>query len=68
MEMIVAGSAENNEAQIPYSLKVLDVTPRMASLRTDGSWGVDYIHLAKLDGEWKVVNVLWDGPTGEEQW
>ena len=32
----------------------------MASVRTDAYWGVDYMHLAKIDGEWKVVNVLWD--------
>jgi hypothetical protein len=36
------------------------MTPTMASLRTDAYWGVDYMHLAKIDGEWKIVNVLWD--------
>ena len=41
------------------------MTPRMASVRTDADWGVDYIHLAKLDGDWKVVNVLWDGATDQ---
>jgi histidine ammonia-lyase len=44
----------------PYSVKVLDMTPTMASVRTDAFWGVDYIHLAKMKGVWKIVNVLWD--------
>jgi putative lumazine-binding protein len=44
----------------PYSVKVLDMTPTMASVRTDAYWGVDYIHLAKMKGVWKIVNVLWD--------
>lgn len=65
MGAIAARSVEDDHS-IPYSVKVLDMTPRMASVRTDAQWGVDYIHLVKLDGEWKVVNVLWDGPTGEE--
>jgi hypothetical protein len=38
------------------------MTATMASVRTDADWGVDYMHLAKIDGEWKIVNVLWDKP------
>jgi hypothetical protein len=43
----------------PYSVKVLDMTPSMASVRTDAHWGIDYMHLAKINGEWRIVNVLW---------
>ena len=25
-------------------------------------WGVDYMHLAKYDGKWKIVNILWQSP------
>ena len=56
----IAERSVHEDRPIPYSVEVLDVTPRMASVRTDADWGVDYIHLAKLDGDWKVVNVLWD--------
>lgn len=62
----IAERSVHEDRPIPYSVEVLDVTPRMASVRTDADWGVDYIHLAKLDGDWKVVNVLWDGATGQE--
>jgi hypothetical protein len=65
MGAIAAGSVEEVHP-IPYSVRVLDVTPRMASVRTDAQWGVDYMHLAKLEGQWKVVNVLWDRPTEQE--
>lgn len=34
-------------------------------MRTDADWGVDYIHLVKLDGKWKVVNVVWDDEAGQ---
>jgi hypothetical protein len=25
-------------------------------------WGIDYMHLAKYDGKWKIVNILWQEP------
>ena len=43
-----------------YKVQVLDMSDRIASVRTDASWGIDYMHLARLNGEWRVVNVLWD--------
>ena len=56
---IAAGSVDEIPAH-PYSVRVLDVSGDMASVRTDAAWGVDYMHLGKIDGHWKVVNVLWD--------
>jgi hypothetical protein len=41
----------------PYSVRLLDMVGNMASVRTDADWGID---LAKIDGRWTVVNVLWD--------
>ena len=38
---------------------VLDLLDQTASIKLVASWGVDYMHLAKYDGEWKIVNVLW---------
>jgi hypothetical protein len=31
-----------------------------ASVRVYASGWVDYLHLAKWNGEWKIVNVLWE--------
>jgi hypothetical protein len=59
MKTIAAGSVDDPEKR-PYSVRVLDVAGNMASVRTDAEWGVDYMHLAKIDGGWRVVNVLWD--------
>jgi hypothetical protein len=57
---IAAGSVDE-PAKRPYSVRVLDLSRSMASVRTDADWGIDYMHLAKVDGRWRVVNVLWDG-------
>jgi hypothetical protein len=59
MKTIAAGSVDDPEKR-PYSVRVLDVAGNMASVRTDAEWGVDYMHLARIDGGWRVVNVLWD--------
>lgn len=40
---------------------IYEVLPYSASVKLVASWGVDYMHLAKYDGKWKIVNVLWQG-------
>ena len=30
-----------------------------ASAKLTAAWGVDYFHLAKYGGKWKIVHVLW---------
>ena len=39
---------------------ILDIYQNAASVRvTAGAW-IDYLHVAKWNGEWKIVNVLWE--------
>jgi len=40
-------------------IKVLDQLDRIAVARLDAEWGVDFFHLSKVDGEWKIMNVIW---------
>jgi hypothetical protein len=39
---------------------ILDVSPGTASVKTVSHQFIDYIHLAKVNGEWRIVNVLWE--------
>ena len=40
-------------------VKILDIFENTASVRLEmGSW-IDLMHMAKIGGEWKIVNVLW---------
>ena len=41
-------------------VKILDVYENMASVRVDAAQWIDYLHLARWNGEWKIVNVLWE--------
>ncbi|MBT8143602.1 MAG: nuclear transport factor 2 family protein [Gammaproteobacteria bacterium] len=38
---------------------ILDASHDMASVKARMHGWIDYLHLAKVDDEWKIVNVLW---------
>ena len=46
----------------PKDVIVYEVLDQTASAKVIASWGIDYLHLAKYDGTWKIVNVLWQSP------
>ena len=46
-------------AAAPKKVEILDVLNQTASAKLTASWGVDYFHLAKYEGKWKIVHVLW---------
>ncbi len=46
----------------PKEVVVFDVSDQTASAKLTAVWGIDYIHLAKYDGKWKFINVLWQTP------
>ncbi len=46
-------------AGAPKKVEILDVLNKTAAAKLTAAWGVDYFHLAKYDGKWKIVHVLW---------
>ena len=41
-------------------VRILDVYGNAASVRVRAATWVDYMHLAKSNGRWVIVNVLWE--------
>lgn len=41
-------------------VRILDVFGNAAAVRVDATSWVDYLHLGKVDGQWRIVNVLWE--------
>ncbi|MCP4572801.1 MAG: nuclear transport factor 2 family protein [bacterium] len=39
---------------------ILETTDKMAMAKSISPEFIDFIHLAKIAGEWKIVNVLWE--------
>ncbi len=41
-------------------VQILDIYANVASVRATMSGWIDYMHMAKIDGRWWIVNVLWE--------
>ena len=46
-------------ATAPKEVAVYEVVDQTASAKVTALWGIDYLHLAKYDGQWKIINILW---------
>jgi hypothetical protein len=46
-------------AASPKKITVFDVLDKIATAKVEAQWGIDYFHLAKVNGHWTIVNVLW---------
>ena len=51
-----------NPETAPKVVTILDLLDQTASVKLTAQWGVDYLHLARYDGRWMIVNVLWQTP------
>lgn len=47
-------------AQQKTEVTILDVFRNAASARIDAGPWIDYLHLARVNGRWVIVNVLWE--------
>ena len=41
------------------NITILDVYKTIATVRVESGSFIDYLHLGKTEGDWKIVNVLW---------
>jgi hypothetical protein len=58
----LAGSWNADGAQgadLTYEVEVLDALDVTASAKLSAKWGVDYMHLVKSEGRWKILQILW---------
>jgi hypothetical protein len=49
-------------ATAPKEIELLDVQDQTAAAKLTAWWGTDYLLLAKYDGRWMIVHVLWQTP------
>ncbi len=43
----------------PKEIIIYEVLDQTASVKLIAAWGIDYMHLAKYNGKWKIIHVLW---------
>ncbi|MFD0861924.1 nuclear transport factor 2 family protein [Sungkyunkwania multivorans] len=54
--------SKEKDQPLRVAVKILDIDGNIASIKalTNQYNFYDYMHLAKIDGQWKIINVLWD--------
>jgi hypothetical protein len=54
------GGRDTPESERRKDVTILDIYQNVASAKIYASYWVDYLHLAKWNGRWVIVNVLWE--------
>jgi hypothetical protein len=54
------GGKETPFAEQRKDVRILDIFGNTASVRIDAGTWVDYLHVARWNGRWVIVNVLWE--------
>ncbi len=64
--LIEVAKTYNKEGKLrkdaPKEITIYEVQDQTASAKLVAEWGTDYFHLAKFDGKWMIVNVIWQSP------
>lgn len=54
------GGRDTPTDQMRKDVKILDIFGNAASVRVDAATWIDYLHIAKWNGRWTIINVLWE--------
>jgi hypothetical protein len=53
------GGKDVPKTDYEISVTILDISDNIASVKTESEY-IDYLHLAKFNNQWSIINVLWD--------
>jgi hypothetical protein len=56
----MGGGSRTPQAEQRKEVRILDIFQGAASVRVDAATWIDYMQLARWDGRWVIVNVLWE--------
>lgn len=59
VQVVGAKSVVLDKEKRDIQVKILDVLEGLAMVKATSAMFWDYLQLAKIDGEWKIINVLW---------
>jgi hypothetical protein len=61
VEVTASGGGQHYLAEQRLNdVEILDVYGDVASVKITAAEWIDYMHIAKVDGDWKIINVLWE--------
>jgi hypothetical protein len=69
---LVQGTRSGGGSRIPQAerredVRILDIFGGAASVRVTAATWVDYLQLAKVNGRWVIMNVLWENNPGDRK-
>lgn len=50
----------------PKEIEIFEINTKTASAKLTAEWGIDFFHLAKVNEQWKIVNVMWQSQPKSE--
>lgn len=65
LELTRAGVGKGEIPEGAVDIVIFDIYKSTASAKIVSHKFIDYVHLAKSNDEWSIVNVLWEMNTGE---
>src|SRR5688572_33243667 len=54
------GGKDTPAAERRTEVRILDIFGNTASVRVDADRWIDYLHIARWNGRWVIINVLWE--------
>jgi hypothetical protein len=58
----VRETGDTAAADAPKEVIILDVQDQTATTKVVAWWGTDYLQLAKYEGRWQIIHVIWQSP------
>lgn len=62
-QLVDLAKSYNKTGRVPKDAQkeviIYEVLDQTASAKLTAVWGIDYMHLAKYNGKWMIVNILW---------
>lgn len=49
----------NANSESPKKIEIYEVNTKTASAKLTAQWGIDFMHLSKVNGQWKIMNIMW---------
>jgi len=47
------------DSESPKEIEIHEIYSKTATARLSAVWGIDLMHLSKVDGRWKIMNIMW---------
>ena len=48
------------DQEIEIKVEIIEIGRNIAMVKTISPQFIDFIHMGKIDGEWKIYNVIWE--------